>query len=202
MTPGTTVQSRESINCHASSFRSHLRDKICGRIVRTYGLKSDTSKDGNAKANVERVAWLLQSIGEAQDANRYCYEEFTLERPWGLAQISIICHALQEVFFRNSASPGAEFRAIFDPLPLPTIALLLAMEQKGHEFRKTTYKQIVKQHLVQLEDWARLDAVITTKICYSLFKNILHLGGIEHIRDKPLGLLDTAKQNTLQDLAT
>ncbi|KAI0682795.1 hypothetical protein BC835DRAFT_1524448 [Cytidiella melzeri] len=197
----------------ASSFRGHLRDKICSKIVETYGLKTDTSKDATAKANAERVAWLLQPIGQAQDANRYCYEEFTLDPPRGLAQVSIIRHALQELVFRGDTSPGAEFSALFDPLPLPTIALLLAMvrfglmrwatgrlEQKGPEFRETTYGQVVKEHLGQLEDWAKLRPVITTKICHSLFKKILRLGGIERKQDKPLGLLDVAKENALQDL--
>ncbi|KAI0685689.1 hypothetical protein BC835DRAFT_1421006 [Cytidiella melzeri] len=136
----------------ASSFRGHLRDKICGKIVETYGLKTDTSKDATAKANAERVAWLLQPIKQAQDANWYCYEEFTLNPPRGLAQVSIIQHALQELVFCGDTSPGAKFSALFDPLPLPTIALLLAMvrfgliswatgqlEQKGPEFRETTY---------------------------------------------------------------
>ncbi|KAI0696947.1 hypothetical protein BC835DRAFT_1305437 [Cytidiella melzeri] len=200
------------IGC-ASSFRGHLRNKICGKIVETYGLKTDTSKDATAKANAERVAWLLQPIGQAQDANRYCYEEFTHDPPRGLAQVSIIQHALQELVFCGDTSPGAKFSALFDPLPLPTIALLLAMvrfglmrwetgrlEQKGPEFRETTYGQVVKEHLGQLKDWAKLRPVITTKICHSLFKKILRLGGIERKQDKPLELSDVAKENALQDL--
>ncbi|KAI0696252.1 hypothetical protein BC835DRAFT_1414365 [Cytidiella melzeri] len=171
-------------------------DKICSKIVETYGLKTDTSNDATAKANAEQVAWLLQPIGQAQDANRYCYEEFTLNPPRGLAQVSIIRHTLQELVYRGDTSPGAEFSALFDPLPLPTIALLLAMvrfglmrwatgqlEQKGPEFH-----------------CAKLHPVITTKICHSLFKKIFRLGGIERKQDKPLGLSDVAKENTLQDL--
>ncbi|KAI0690228.1 hypothetical protein BC835DRAFT_1417963 [Cytidiella melzeri] len=154
----------------ASSFRSHLRDKICGKIVETYGLKTDTSKDATAKANAEWVAWLLQPIGQAQDANCYCYEEFTLNLPRGLAQVR--CGLMHWATGQ--------------------------LEQKGPKFCETTYGQVVKEHLGQLEDWVKLHPVITTKIRHSLFKKILCLGGIERKQDKPLGLSDV--ENALQGL--
>ncbi|KAI0689128.1 hypothetical protein BC835DRAFT_1370275 [Cytidiella melzeri] len=78
----------------------------------------------------------------------------------------------------------------------------LDSEKKGPEFRETAYKQVVADHLAQLEDWAKLDPAITTKIRRSMYKHVLRLGGIEHKQDKPVGLSDTAKQKALQDLAS
>jgi hypothetical protein len=54
-------------------------------------------------------------------------KEFTLNPPRGLGQVDIILRTLQEVAFRGTKPFGMQFRRLFNPLPLPTIALLLTM---------------------------------------------------------------------------
>ena len=56
-----------------STFRGHVREKICVKIAETFGLKLDTSKEAVVKFNAKRVAWLLEAIGDDGEPNRYCY---------------------------------------------------------------------------------------------------------------------------------
>ncbi|KAI0703615.1 hypothetical protein BC835DRAFT_1303141 [Cytidiella melzeri] len=193
----------------ASTFRGHVKDKVCNRIVETYGL-----------VNADRVKRLLEPVGHRGDANRYCYKEFDKNPPRGLMAVPIIVHALQDVIASRSGGsthppPGVEFRSLFDPVPLPTIALLLTMVRYGlqrwstgrlaqkdrtHEFRETTYKGVFTEHLRHLEDWQELDRTVTTKIRSAMYKTVICLGGFSLVDEKLAGLSDMAKENALQDL--
>ncbi|KAI0696100.1 hypothetical protein BC835DRAFT_1305776 [Cytidiella melzeri] len=186
----------------ASTFRGHVKDKVCNRIVETYGL-----------VNADRVKRLLEPVGRRSDANRYCYKEFDKNPPRGLMAVPIIVHALQDVITSRSGGsthppPGVEFRSLFDPVPLPTIALLLTMVRYGlqrwstgrlaqkdrtHEFRETTYKGVFTEHLRHLEDWQELNRTVTTKIRSAMYKTVICLGGFSLVDEKLAGLSDMAK---------
>ncbi|KAI0697926.1 hypothetical protein BC835DRAFT_1413428 [Cytidiella melzeri] len=205
---------------HASTFQGHVNDKVCNRIVETYGLVQDVATDNMAQVNADWVKRLLEPVGHCGDANRYCYKEFDKNPPCRLMSVPIIVHALQDVIASRSGGstqplPGVEFHSLFDPVPLPTIALLLTMVRYGlqrwltgrlaqkdrtHEFRETTYKSVFTEHPRHLEDWEELNRTVTTKIRSAMYKTVICLGGFSLVDEQLAGLSDMAKENALQDL--
>ncbi|KAI0683621.1 hypothetical protein BC835DRAFT_1423172 [Cytidiella melzeri] len=120
----------------ASTFRGHVKDKVCNRILETYGLVQDVATDNMAQVNADWVKWLLEPVWHRGDANCYCYKEFDKNPPCRLMSVPIFVHALQDVIALQSGGstqppPGVEFRSLFNPVPLPTIALLLTMVRYG-----------------------------------------------------------------------
>ncbi|KAI0691895.1 hypothetical protein BC835DRAFT_1416907 [Cytidiella melzeri] len=181
------------INC-ASNFRGRIRDKICSRIVETYGPNQDLTDDVSVQTNADRVRRLLEPVGQSGDANCYCYKKHKKNPPCKMVELPIIMHALQEVIAfcpkgsTTGVPPGVEFCSLLDPLPIPTIALLLTtVRYRLHhwstgriahkEFREATYKEVFDKHVRHLKDWQDFNQVVTTKIRGAMYRTVICLGG-------------------------
>ncbi|KAI0682078.1 hypothetical protein BC835DRAFT_1311680 [Cytidiella melzeri] len=201
----------------------------CQEFERAYSRDNEEATRIYNLANADLVKRLLEPVGHLGNANRYCYKLLTADKPnknfgedppRGLMLVPIIVHALQDIIACRSGGstrppPGVEFRSLFDPLPLPTIALLLTMVRYGlqrwstgqliqkdrtHKFRESTYKTVFTEHLRHLEDWAALNQMVTTKIRSAMYKTVLQLGGFSLADEKQAGLSNMAKESALQDL--
>ena len=55
------------------------------------------------------------------------HQEYELPHPKRYAEIRGLLHALQKHLFKDQKDLGAEFANAFNPLPLPTLALLFTI---------------------------------------------------------------------------
>ncbi|THG92880.1 hypothetical protein EW026_g8183 [Hermanssonia centrifuga] len=204
-----------AIVTRASSARTHLRDKIRKMVCDIYRFNMDASKKSTKDTNIKLYNYLREG-----KPMRFCYKNWddggSAALPTGLNEPAIIFRGLQAELFKNHADIGIEFHAEFNPLPLPTIALMLTILEYGieswrdgvynadHAFTEKLYHSRYTEHLKQVNEWAALNEEVCIKIRSSMFKRILRLGNIQLNTGNIVGvaLSNEARDRARAEMAT
>ncbi|KAI0344487.1 hypothetical protein BDW22DRAFT_1343740 [Trametopsis cervina] len=178
------------IEARPSTIRGHIKNKIIPKIVEVYGMQVDTTKTANEEANQRRYEYLVSKVGGDGDPNRYCYKDFDAEEPSYLGEHDILLRALQEWCFKSATDTGVEFSSDFNPIGLPTIAMLLTMFKVRFgldrwatgrviqgigkkEFTEKEYKSIYEAHLTHLKDWEEANPPVMRNIRKKMYRKLL-----------------------------
>ncbi|KAJ7215522.1 hypothetical protein GGX14DRAFT_443032, partial [Mycena pura] len=129
----------------------------------------------------------------------------------GFAQNDIIMTSIVNIWFKNNKTRGSKNPDFFNPLRLPTLALLFtAIEwgierwatgrfMDGGEFNETKNSDIYDGHLSRLQDWDALKPSATALVRKRMFETAIQRSGV--VLPKPkTGMSDADRARALAEL--
>ncbi|KZP13899.1 hypothetical protein FIBSPDRAFT_897067 [Athelia psychrophila] len=165
------------IKARGSRIRGVVKSMVRLMITQSYGFNPNPSGDVGKGRNKRQADRYLE------DDRFHCLypddREFCFEHP-------LIFDIFEHIFFSNKKlSIGVAFADHFNPLPLPTMALIVAAiafclrayQADGvignQQFSEATVQPLYDSYLVGLEEWSAIEPVVTEKIRRKQFKKAL-----------------------------
>ncbi|GJE90517.1 hypothetical protein PsYK624_066570 [Phanerochaete sordida] len=199
-----------AISKRVSSVRSHLRDTVRSAVPRAYNLDDKVADDGVADANKVQVLRLLRGAPKL-----FGYKDHESDTPAVFAEVPILMSSLQQELFSSPTDIGPEFADMFDPMPIPVLALLLTCVEYGldswsagrldssHAFRTSDYRSKYDAHRGWLvKDWEAMAPDIVKAIRHEMYEQVLRYGNITiQSRHQPEKVSDATRERMRAALA-
>ncbi|KAF7798193.1 hypothetical protein EIP86_009410, partial [Pleurotus ostreatoroseus] len=167
----------------ASSARGHLRDELKPLVISHFHLKSETLKSEVRNENIKIIRKLMEGVPP-----QFCYKDLDgPDGPRGYAELRFPLQALHTQLFRERDHIGNEESTAFNPLPLPTLALVLTIVEycldawtdgrynNSLKLDDKHYRPKYESHLAQLQHYHTLNPPVFTKIRKRMFDRICHM---------------------------
>ncbi|GBE88906.1 hypothetical protein SCP_1403140 [Sparassis crispa] len=176
-----------------SHIRGELKTKVRGIIQSFYGFQSGENKSAILR-NCQRAE-------DLKDGYSFVYEDPAMKK--GLYKSEIIQMVINDMWFANKHDEGVRYHGYFNPMPVVTIALVLAAVECGIDewatgikedvpFTAASYKEVYQAHLHCLHDFEKhtINYGILRKRCNLWHGNARFHSGAEPISKTTVPALD------------
>ncbi|GJE96277.1 hypothetical protein PsYK624_124710 [Phanerochaete sordida] len=167
-----------------STFRGHLKDRLRTRVLDTFKIV-ETPDGPDASGNSVLYRRLLEG-----SPPRYCHKIWDTESPASYGEHDMFALALREQFFRDAQDVGAVHQDKFNPIPLPTLALLFTVIRyhldcykdgqldTSATFSEVDYRGHYAEHLQWVNHWSSLDPDETREVRTEIFRTVLRVSKV------------------------